>query len=107
MIQTGNKIEAFHLSELPVGIGQMIQIGTEQVAVFKCSNGQVYAIENKSPHPKGGILCDGLVSGEYIFCPVYDWKISLKTGLVQAPDEGKVKTYPVQVENEKVYVTIE
>ena len=39
------------------------------------------------------VLSDGLVSGEYVFCPVYDWKISLVNGQVQAPDEGQVKVY--------------
>ena len=46
------------------------------------------------------------MSGEYIFCPVYDWKISLVDGKVQAPDEGQVNVYPIEVANDKIYIQL-
>ncbi len=101
-----NKIELANISELPEKIGQVFKIDDEEIAVFRLSNGEVRAVENHSPHPNGGTLVDGLVSGEYIFCPVYDWKISLVDGKVQAPDEGQVKAYQVEVSGDKVYIEI-
>ncbi|WP_428910965.1 nitrite reductase small subunit NirD [Niallia sp. Krafla_26] len=103
---TTSRIQLANYSELPEKIGQVFKIGEEEIAVFRLSNGEVRAVENRSPHPKGGTLVDGLVSGEYIFCPVYDWKISLMDGNVQAPDEGQVKVYPIEVSENKVYINM-
>jgi nitrite reductase (NADH) small subunit len=99
-------IELANVSEIPEKMGQVFKVADKEIAVFHLSNGEVRAIENQSPHPKGGTLVDGLVSGEYIYCPVYDWKISLVDGKVQAPDEGQVTVYPIQVVNNKIYMQL-
>ncbi|MFB3165174.1 nitrite reductase small subunit NirD [Neobacillus sp. 179-J 1A1 HS] len=106
MIETKTRTLVANYSELQVRSGYSIKMNDEEVALFKVTNGKVYGIENRSPHPKGGVLTEGLVSGEYVFCPVYDWKISLVDGKVQAPDEGQVKTYQVEVEADNVYIII-
>jgi nitrite reductase (NADH) small subunit len=101
-----NRIELANYSDLPEKVGQVFKVEEEEIAVFRLSNGEVRAVENRSPHPKGGTLVDGLVSGEYIFCPIYDWKISLVDGKVQAPDEGHVKVYQIEVSNDKVNMVV-
>ena len=106
MITKNKQLLIENIHEFPVAIGQVILIEQEEIAIFRLSNGDVRAIENKSPHPKGGKLSDGLVSGEYLFCPIHDWKISLVDGVVQAPDQGKVKTYPVEVRENDLLITL-
>jgi nitrite reductase (NADH) small subunit len=106
MILTKTRTLVANYSDLPVRAGYSVIIDNIEIALFKVSNGKVYAIENRSPHPKGGVLTEGLVSGEYVFCPVYDWKISLADGKVQAPDEGQVRSYQVEVEEDNVYISI-
>jgi nitrite reductase (NADH) small subunit len=98
------KIYLTDYDALPEKVGQVFQFDGEEIVLFRLSNGEVKAIENKSPHPKGGTLSEGLVSGEYVYCPVYDWKISLHDGMVQAPDEGKVKIYQVERDKEQVFI---
>jgi nitrite reductase (NADH) small subunit len=39
-----------------------------------------------------------------VYCPVYDWKISLKDGKVQAPDEGQVRTFKVELQEDIVFI---
>lgn len=104
MIQTITRIPVVNYSNLRVRSGYSIKIDDTEIALYKLSNGEVYAIENRSPHPKGGVLSEGLVSGEYVYCPVYDWKISLKNGKVQAPDEGQVRTFKVELEENIVFI---
>ncbi|WHZ03473.1 nitrite reductase small subunit NirD [Neobacillus sp. YX16] len=104
MILTKTRTLVANYSVLPVRAGYSVKLHDNEVALFKVTNGKVFAIENRSPHPKGGVLTEGLVSGEFVFCPVYDWKISLADGKVQAPDEGQVKTYQVEVEEDNVYI---
>lgn len=106
MLQTIMRIPVAHYSNLKARAGYSIKFCDQEIALFKTSNGAVYALENRSPHPKGGVLSEGLVSGEYVFCPVYDWKISLMDGKVQAPDEGAVKSYKVEIENDVIFIVL-
>ncbi|MDQ1147944.1 nitrite reductase (NADH) small subunit [Bacillus sp. SORGH_AS 510] len=106
MIETLTRIPVVHYANLKSRTGYSIEIDDLEIALFKVSNGSVYALENQSPHPKGGVLSEGLVSGEYVYCPVYDWKISLVDGKVQAPDEGQVKTFKVEIKEDIVFIIV-
>lgn len=87
-------------------IGRVVTVGEVELAIFRTSDGEVYAVRNHSPHPKGGPLAEGIVSGFYLYDPLYDWKIDLRTGEVQAPDRGQAEVYPATVENGVVKVTL-
>jgi len=77
-----------------------------EIAVFKLSDGQIRAVENRCPH-KGGKLSEGMVCGTAIHCPLHDWKIDLKTGRVYEPDEGCVTSYETEVDEAGcIYITI-
>ncbi|MFB5197915.1 nitrite reductase small subunit NirD [Neobacillus sp. KR4-4] len=104
MLQTITRIPVANYSNIKVRSGYTLKIDETNIALFKVTSGEVYAIENRSPHPKGGVLSEGLISGEYVYCPVYDWKISLKDGKVQAPDEGQVRTFKVELEDDIVFI---
>jgi nitrite reductase (NADH) small subunit len=106
MIKTITRIPVVNYSNLKYRAGYSIKIDNKEIALFKLTNGEVFAIENRSPHPKGGVLSEGLVSGEFVYCPVYDWKISLRDGKVQAPDTGQVLTYKVEVKEDIVFILL-
>ncbi|SHS82359.1 Rieske (2Fe-2S) domain-containing protein [Mycobacteroides abscessus subsp. abscessus] len=101
-----SKVLISSLQELPERLGKTFHVGNMELAVFKLSNGTVRAIENRCPH-KGGVLSEGIVSGDSVFCPMHDWKICLEDGLVQAPDKGCVKTYSTVIEGDDVFLLIE
>jgi len=105
MEKTLSKILIGNYSELPEQLGKTVVVGDKEIAVFKLANGNIKAIENHCPH-KGGVLAEGMVSGEHVFCPMHNWKISVDDGQVQAPDEGCVETYQVEVEDDLVYVLV-
>ncbi|PLT32150.1 nitrite reductase small subunit NirD [Bacillus sp. V5-8f] len=92
--------------ELAERIGKTVYVGDKEVAVFKLLNGSIRAVENRCPH-KGGVLAEGMVSGDFVFCPMHDCKICLQDGQVQEPDTGCVKTFKTLVEDGKVYVLME
>lgn len=87
-------------------IGRVAAIDGLEIAVFRTTDGHFYALENKSPHPKGGPLAEGIVSGHYLYDPLYDWKIDLATGEVQAPDQGQVAVYPVHETDGEVFIEL-
>ncbi|GFN32756.1 nitrite reductase small subunit NirD [Paenibacillus xylaniclasticus] len=96
-----------HISEFPERRGKVVKIGGLELAMFNMGDGTIKAVENSCPHKQGklseGIVCDG-----HVYCPLHDWKISLTSGIVQAPDEGCVKTYNVTVEaNDRVILHID
>jgi nitrite reductase (NADH) small subunit len=105
MIATAEKVKIIELANLPKQIGKEIVIKGESIAIFHLSNGDVRAIGSTCPHTNGP-LAEGIVSGEYVFCPLRDWKVSLVTGEVQKPDDGNVKTYETEVIDGFVYITV-
>jgi nitrite reductase (NADH) small subunit len=102
---TRNRIKVAKISELPIHLGKTVNIGNVEIALFRLANGDVRAIENRCPH-KGGVLAEGMLSGEHVFCPMHDWKISVIDGKVQAPDTGCVTVYETEIEDEDVIVIL-
>ena len=100
------KILVGSIHEIPERIGKTVCVGDKEIAVFKLSGGTIRAVENRCPH-KGGVLSEGIVSGDFVFCPMHDWKICLDDGKVQEPDHGCVKTFKAVVEDEEVFLYIE
>jgi len=99
-------VKVAHVDEIPQRVGKEVKIDDNlDIAIFRLSSGKYRAVENKCPH-KQGPLSEGIVSGEYVFCPLHDWKIDLTSGDVQKPDDGCVQTYPVEVINNEVFIKI-
>ncbi|ATH94387.1 nitrite reductase [Bacillus glycinifermentans] len=97
------KVFVAKIGDLPDRLGKTVMVDDKEIAVFKLSNGGVRAVENRCPH-KGGVLAEGMVSGEFVFCPMHDWKISLVDGKVQEPDTGCIKTYETVVDGEDLFI---
>ena len=87
-------------------VGRRVIIGAQEIALFKTSDGALYALENKSPGPKGGTLVEGMVSEHILFDPICDWRIRMTDGQVLDPDTGQVTTYPVLLSGERVHIGI-
>jgi nitrite reductase (NADH) small subunit len=96
-----------HISEIDPKGSRTLRIRDKDIALFKLSDEEVLAVENKCPH-KGGTLSEGMVCGKVVHCPMHDWRIDLRSGRVQDPDEGCVHTFAVEVDksNGAIYVTV-
>lgn len=71
------------------------------VAVFRNSEDQVFALLDRCPH-KGGPLSQGIVFGTSVACPLHNWTISLDDGSAKAPDEGCTPKFACKVEGGQV-----
>lgn len=105
MEAVSQKVKVMKLEKLPKLIGKEVHVDGESIALFHLSNGDVRAIGSKCPHTNGP-LAEGIVSGEFVFCPLQNWKVSLVTGEVQFPDEGVVKTYETEIIDGFVYIAV-
>lgn len=99
------KVFIASFEELVPLIGREVHVGDKKIAVFRLSDDRVKAIDHICPH-KQGPLAEGIVSGDYVFCPLHDYKVSLNDGKVQEPDEGCVETYETLIEQGNVYVLV-
>jgi nitrite reductase (NADH) small subunit len=74
------------------------------VAVFRNSEDQVFALLDRCPH-KGGPLSQGIVFGTSVACPLHNWTIGLDDGCAKAPDEGCTTRFSVKVEDGRVFLS--
>ena len=77
-----------------------------RIAVFRTADDHVYAIEDHCPH-RGGPLSQGIVHEASVTCPLHNWVISLETGKALGADEGSVRTIPVRLSGEALYISLE
>lgn len=105
LTQTEGWIELGPLEDIaPLG-ARIVRRPEGDIAVFRAENDKVYALDNTCPH-KGGPLADGIVHGCRITCPLHNWVMELETGEAVAPDEGRVKTWPVEVRDGAVFLRV-
>jgi nitrite reductase (NADH) small subunit len=93
------------IGNVPPREGRAVLIGEHEIALFNLGD-EFLATDNECPH-KGGPLCDGIVTGTSVVCPLHAWKVNLATGEVERPAHGKdhcVATYPTRVEDGVVLV---
>jgi nitrite reductase/ring-hydroxylating ferredoxin subunit len=86
---------AFPLDKLPVGGAKLYQQGRDQVAVFRPSEGDLYAVDNRCPH-EGYPLVQGDLKGCTLTCCWHNYKFDLRDGACLKGDEA-VRTFPVRV----------
>ena len=100
---------------VPPREGRAVLIGDREIALFNLgpstapgTGDQFLATDNQRPH-NGGPLCDGIVSGRSVVCPLHAWKVNLETGQVERPSHGKdhcVATYPTRIEEGVVLIEL-
>jgi nitrite reductase (NADH) small subunit len=93
------------VENLPLREGRAVRLGDTEVALFNLGD-RVLATHNQCPH-QGGPLCDGIVTGESVVCPLHAWKVNLASGEVERPANAKdhcVDTYPTRIEDGVVVI---
>jgi 3-phenylpropionate/trans-cinnamate dioxygenase ferredoxin subunit len=100
------KIKAATVSELAPGQYKSIEIEGERIAIFNI-DGQFYALKDVCTHD-GGILTGGTLKGYIIECPRHGAQFDVRTGaVVRLPAYVGVETYPVSVEGNDLFITLE
>lgn len=76
-------------------------------AVYHAPDGKFYATAGLCTHEEVH-LCDGLVMGYIIECPKHSGKFDYRTGEAKrSPVCVDLKTFPVKVENDCVFLDVE
>lgn len=81
------------------------EYNSKQIAIFKLEDGY-YAIDNRCSHEEA-YLSEGEIEDGKIECPLHGAVFDIKTGKNLAlPAVLPVKTYPVKVENGRIYIQL-
>lgn len=94
-------IDIAALSDIPPQGARVVRTPHGCVAIFRTSDDQVFALDDRCPH-KGGPLSEGIVHGTSVTCPLHNWVFDMATGQAQGADEGHVATHPVRVEGGRI-----
>ena len=87
------------------GFGRAIDLLQLSIAIFCLPDGTFRALHNRCP--KGGAIVNGEMSGRFITCLDHQCCIDLFSGSLQSALNSKVETFPVEVEDGFIYVTLE
>jgi len=98
-------IEVGLISDVPRLGARVVETSEGNIGIFRTAEDEIFALRDQCPH-KGGPLSQGIVHGKRVTCPLHNWVIELTNGEAVAPDEGCAASYPVKVENGKVYLTL-
>jgi nitrite reductase (NADH) small subunit len=102
---------ACYKEDVPSNGGVCVKYGEKQIALFQFARrGEWYATQNECPHRKQMALSRGLIGTQQdepkVACPFHKKTFSLATGQCLSDAECSIKTYPVKVENNKVFIGI-
>jgi nitrite reductase (NADH) small subunit len=99
-------IRVSEVENIPEREGRSVLIGDREIAIFNLGD-RILATDNQCPH-EGGPLCDGIVTGSSVVCPLHAWRISLVSGRVERPggSERCVRTYPARVDEGVIVVAV-
>ena len=93
-----------HLQDIPVlGSRRVQRAAGVDVALFRNTADEVFALLDRCPH-KGGPLSEGIVHGRKVACPLHSWIINLEDGEATGADKGCARSFPVKLENGRVYL---
>ena len=105
MTQQRNWTRITAVENVPPKEGRSVYVAGQEIAIFNLGD-HFAAIENECPH-QGGPLCDGIVSGTAVVCPLHGWRFDLDTGMaVRASLPSCVTTFPTRVEEGIILVDV-
>ncbi len=94
------------IADIPRRGARCVKTPLGRIAVFRTAEDQIFAIEDHCPH-KGGPLSQGIVHGASVTCPLHNWVISLETGQALGADDGAVRTIPVKIDGERLFIALD
>lgn len=99
-------IKICKVDEVPVLGSRVVKRDGDDIAIFRTSGDEVFALYDKCPH-KGGPLSQGIVHGKKVTCPLHNWVIKLDSGEAVAPDEGCAHRIDARIDAGEVLLNIE
>jgi naphthalene 1,2-dioxygenase system ferredoxin subunit len=99
-------VDALSADELPTDDVIGVAVGGRDIAIYTV-DGAVYATDNICTHGQAR-LCDGFLEGHEIECPLHQGKFDVRDGRPTcAPVTEPLRSYPVKVDGQRVYLQLD
>ena len=89
----------------PPGEAREFEIGGKAICIANTGD-SFSAMDNVCVH-RGGPLGQGMVDGNKIICPWHGWTFDVSTGACTHNADVRVKTFPMKVEGDEVFVALD
>jgi nitrite reductase/ring-hydroxylating ferredoxin subunit len=98
-----NRIELCAAADVPAGGAIKVESGDLALAVFNV-DGEFYVTDDACTHGPGS-LSEGYIEDDVVECNFHNGQFNIRTGeVVSPPCMVPVKTYPVTIEDGKVFI---
>ena len=99
----GDWIEICDAAEVPPGEGVRVEIGDEPIALWNV-DGSYYATQDSCTHEETSLV-EGDLWGDVVECPLHGAQFDVTNGeVLSLPAVVSLRTYPVKVEDGKLYI---
>jgi nitrite reductase/ring-hydroxylating ferredoxin subunit len=86
--------------------GILVEVNGHPIALFEVDD-EYYAISNTCTH-RGGSLCDGMVTGTMVTCPLHGAAFDITTGDAMGPPASEpVQQYDIKVDGEEIRLAVD
>lgn len=92
------------VNRIPEGQARCYVIGTEEIAIFRQRDGQLFATANRCPHRQGP-LSEGVFGGGHVICPLHGHRFNLESGTGDEACES-LKVFPVKIKEGDILLTV-
>ena len=99
-------VDAVALDELPTEDVQGVNVEGLELALYRVG-AEVFATDDMCTHSHAR-LCEGFLEGFEIECPLHQGRFDVRNGKAMcAPLIDDVRTYPLKIENGRVFVALD
>jgi nitrite reductase (NADH) small subunit len=98
------KVHVGEVADFPQGRGRRVTAGNKDIAIWHVE-GVLYALTASCPHQHHSVMHEGILNGRSITCPMHGWTFSLADGKA-SPGDGRLRMYPVGIEDGQVFVEV-
>jgi nitrite reductase (NADH) large subunit len=104
-------VRVARVQDVPKDGSITIKHGTAQLAIFNfASRGEWYACQNMCPHTRDMVLARGIIGDQAgqpkVACPMHKKTFSLATGDCLSGEPYSIRTFPVKIEKDAVFVEL-
>ncbi|MFN0049279.1 MAG: Rieske (2Fe-2S) protein [Cytophagales bacterium] len=96
-------------AEAKASIGLMksrgFSLDNHDIVIFRTNTG-FWALENKCPHQNLPLKGSNYIGGDKIECPFHFLSINLRTGITGNSTYKAVKTFPIQMRKDGIFVEV-
>ncbi len=101
-----NWMDAAALDDVPEGDVVGVVLQGRQIALYEVE-GHIYATDNLCTHGAAR-MSDGFLEGREIECPLHQGRFDVCTGkALCSPLTEDIRTYPVRIENSRIWLKLE